>query len=787
MFQASGQDLIARTTSLEVRFDAASGAIRRIENLRTRQVLTDCTDAAPWRLIPQGTAWGPVVAESPAVPEQITPAGFTYECADESLRLQWSTSEPGMTVTVVVTAEQDDRLALRPRVEVDAQTLPPVEFTYPVVSRPVRLSNDGQDDYLLFPSHTGMVVRSPQTRDVLDACYPDGYSGCSVQVTAYYQDRRGGFYLAAHDTQSTWKNFHFSDAEWSMRHEAWDLAVGRHMALGYPVVLAALTVGDWYEAADIYREWALRETPWCQALASAPERADQGVVQRSECPWLFDDVGLAVWGGPSSLDWSPWYKFFADVAGTPLHITSGWDWPATRPNSVGKEGWLPPQLHPANVDAWRVHYVTPYMNDIFISSHAEGFLEKWEPALLYPYSDFTWSRFARRTTPNSPGLVKLDPRVTTNTDFFACPAADVFRELHAWRDAGLMEHPALAGVCYDISSGNPMLWSRCWRTEHGHPAGRGREIITAYNDMNKASKAEARRRTGRYLVQGVEVIIENIIDSIDFYVARAGAGPLGALEAWVPQTELPPGQGREFVPLFDAIYHDVGPVRQDGWLTVDTEVGELFYWAAARIVLRWGAMLSLHYANNPPEQLPDGYETRTAELVDWDGSLIRFDKLPGLDQAKADFAGRLAQVRTALGPGYLSRGVLVRPVEPTENPVLSMDYRRSSAQAPRLRMAGQWEVPQIVHGAWRNAAGDIALYYANVGAGPVTVTLDRDLTGLWEVDPAGRRVRVTDDSGSRETGRVGADGRLSLTLPVTGRQVALVELLDDKEGSHHES
>jgi len=776
MFQAGEQDLVARTDSLEIRFETATGAISRVENLRTGQVLTDAAGSPPWRMVPQGTAWGPVTG-TPAVADEVTPAGFSFHLSESALQLHWATTEPGLSVSVLVTDDEDGRIALWPAVDVARGALPPAELTYPILAQPACLAAEGQDDYLLFPAHTGILVRSPQSRQPLDACYPDGYSGCPTQVSAYYQAGTGGFYLATHDTHSTWKNFRFSAAEWHVRHESWDLGAGQPMTLRYPVVMAALSQGDWYEAASIYRDWALRETPWCQSLATAEEHADVGVVQRAECSWLFDQVGLTVWGGPSSLDWSPWYRFFADTAGTPVHFTSGWDWPATRPNSVGKEGWLPPRLHAANVEAWRGHYVTPYMNDIFISSRAEDFLTRWEPALMYPYADFTWSRFTHRTRPDAPRLIELDPRVTTNTDFFPCPAAEAFAELHAWRDAGLMDHASLAGVCYDISSGNPMLWSRCWRTEHGHSPGRGREIITAYNDMNKRSKAEARRRTGRYLVQGVETIIENIIDSIDFYVARAGAGPLGVLESWLPQPEQPPGQGFEIVPLFDAIYHDVGPVRQDGWFTLGTDVGDLYYWAAARIVLQWGAMLSLHYANNPPERLPARYGAVPAELIDWDGSLVRFDNLPELDQAKADFAGELARARTALGPGYLSRGVLLRPVPPVAAPVITAGYRRSIESAPRLRISGEWDVPQVVHGAWRNADGDVALYYANVAAERLPVTINCDLSGRWDVDPAGRVVRVTDDEGTRNAGKVSADGRLEIELTLPGRRVVLVELL----------
>ena len=58
-----------------------------------------------------------------------------------------------------------------------------------------------------------------------------------------------------------------------------------------------------------------------------------------------------------------WYNFPTGVA--------GWDWPATRPHNVGKEGWFPARFHEANREAWKGHYVTPYMNDLYVANTAD--------------------------------------------------------------------------------------------------------------------------------------------------------------------------------------------------------------------------------------------------------------------------------------------------------------------------------------------------------------------------------------------------------------------------------
>ena len=151
-------------------------------------------------------------------------------------------------------------------------------------------------------------------------------------------------------------------------------------------------------------------------------------------------------------------------------------------------------------------------------------------------------------------------------DFYLCPATEAQQRLHAWRDTELVRGNALDGACYDISSGNPYRLSRCLRTEHGHSPGRGRTIIEAYDRVNRLSKQAVAKATGRHRA-GVETIIENVGGSVDFYVSRACSGPLGVHEAWTSGRRIP-RRGRELIPLYQAVYHDVGPVHEDGWLTL---------------------------------------------------------------------------------------------------------------------------------------------------------------------------------------------------------------------------
>jgi hypothetical protein len=779
LFRCADGDLIAADDGFETIFDGATGALRTVRNRVSGQALVDvgAGDGAalvPWRLTLQGALWHvPEHVTSRFTVPSVEPAGFSFSIAadGESAVLSWTTTDPGIGVEVEARGATGGGLELWPRVTVAEGTVAPLKLMYPVLV-PQPLSADEAGDVLLFPAQSGYLVRRPLAGPPLSTFYPDGYDGCSLQMMAYYAEGVGGFYLACHDPHSTVKALRFSASEAGFEHDAWDLRSGAAMDLDYPVVLAPLTAGHWFEAVERYRAWVLPNAPW--AHGGVPNVARENADDRR---WLFEEVGLSIWGTPSSLDWSPWYRFYAEVAGTPLHISAGWDWPASHPHSVGRDGWFPAQLHPANVEAWEGHHVTPYMNDLFISDRVERFAEDWEPNLLYPHTAFNWGPFSEAR----PGFVDgrapgSDPAVTTNHDMFTCPATEAQRELHAWRDATLVADHGMAGVCYDISSGNPRVGSRCLRTDHGHTPGRGREIIQAYEAVNLRSKELTRSETGRYLVQGVEVIIENVVSSMDFYVARACAGPVGALEAWSFGAIEPPGGSRELVPLFQAVYHDVGPVHEDGWLTLSEEEGDLFYWIAARIVLQWGGLLALHYANNRPERVP-GHDGPAA-LIDWDGARVEFDDdLPDADPGKIAFIRQLAAARTDFAKAYLAYGRMLRPLEVAAETV-ELAYDQRYEALPGVANAGTWPVPEVVHGAWADQEGSVGIVLTNVrGDAAVDVHLVADAAD-WGIDLAGRTVRRRDagDEASVELAPVPASGLLDVIVSLPPRSVTLVEL-----------
>ncbi len=146
---------------------------------------------------------------------------------------------------------------------------------YPVVLAPRQLGPQWEDDRLLAPGNTfdGELRRSqgPGTP------FPGGnkalYPGpAQVQFLAYF-DETAGLYMAAYDNGGDPKRLGFlstaAGVDLSLQHEAWT-STRTNWSMPYDVVLGTFH-GDWHAAADIYKQWALRQ-PWCSRKLT--ERSD---------------------------------------------------------------------------------------------------------------------------------------------------------------------------------------------------------------------------------------------------------------------------------------------------------------------------------------------------------------------------------------------------------------------------------------------------------------------------------------------------------------------------------
>ncbi|MGH2685551.1 MAG: hypothetical protein ACRDJP_08810, partial [Actinomycetota bacterium] len=421
-----------------------------------------------------------------------------------------------------------------------------------------------------------------------------------------------------------------------------------------------------------------------------------------------------------------------------------------------------------------------YQNDLWVSYQSEGFATYWEPHLMGPLNEFPNPISAMSNPP--PGTYKggtPDPRDLGDVWYFLCPVTEPQKALHIWRDKTLAEDSPVHGTIYDVSFGNPAQWMFCNRGQHGHTPGWGRWMIHHFNENARLSKDAMTDAIGRYAAQGTECVIENIIDVVDFFQSRAVAGPQTTFEGR-PQTggppfELPPGQGVEVVPFFEAVYHDHGPVIEDGWGQLSPEFGEIFYWIASRVVTQFGGVFELNYEFGWPEKLPDWDGTPPATFIPYDGAYWEAIEPPALDPAKAAFLAEVATARVGFGNPWLGYGRIVRPPG-TPSDKVTLDYFHSYDWLNYTEeRRGTWDVFQLMEAAWMDPDDRLGLFFVNVDKDQdFQLQVNVDATERWGADYRGRKLVMSTSDGSRDIGRVGRDNRIRFSLTLPPRQITLI-------------
>ncbi len=182
------------------------------------------------------------------------------------------------TVTTSIGGLAHWRIAVDNRTQYGVRSL-----AYPVVAARPMLGDSDEDDYYCSGRGFGLLVRQPASsaarRDCLDSpikgstdpeepttdCFPPQYPGPVVAQMQCYYDGTAGLYMAAYDGGGSVKVFDYcrkddGPLDLSIVHHH-DERPGLSFELPYDTVTGVFH-GDWYDGADIYRQWAWRQS-WC--------------------------------------------------------------------------------------------------------------------------------------------------------------------------------------------------------------------------------------------------------------------------------------------------------------------------------------------------------------------------------------------------------------------------------------------------------------------------------------------------------------------------------------------
>lgn len=351
--------------------------------------------------------------------------------------------------------------------------------------------------------------------------YP-GYA--SFQMCSLYHTDRAGFYYAAYDGAGYYKRFCFGPNEDGrsldlyLTHypEGQGLPGGRYIS-PFPVVIGTFK-GDWLTAAEIYRQWAVKQI-WCSRGTRE---------QRSDVPQWHKD--LAVWEFQTGNSYALMHQFRA-LLGLPFANHWNYIWKDKSQGDRGSPDLFPPKGGEAQMREETAKlkqagiYTVPYFLgsalDVKSPQYAEWGMEKF-------LTRGGESHYALGDS-NSPYIWIYSEDLK-----FAWPCI----HLDAWPDKAVevirhMMELGSGGVYLDTTTGNAY---QCFSKDHGHSVGGGNYWAQGNRKYMKRIRDVIKKINPDAIMTG-ENPCEFYNDLIDGYLLYVSHFPT-------------------HVPAFQAIYHD---------------------------------------------------------------------------------------------------------------------------------------------------------------------------------------------------------------------------------------
>ena len=339
----------------------------------------------------------------------------------------------------------------------------------------------GTDPVVLFPRGPGELQHDVWHRSFsYGGLYPSGWTSMQF-MAAYDQTTHRGLYWALHDPVGSTKDLACtSDRQKTTLRLTADHPVPNMRQVGNRFELSGAAVwqaysGDWFDAAQIYRQWVRRDARWFPTLS--PEgRDDTPLWMRELCAWAQTGgearqcvepvVQFAQFlGVPAGFHWYSWHAIPFDN-----------DYPHYFPTTAGfSEGVA--RLQQSQV------YVMPYINGRLWDTRDRG------------VEDFEFTARARAAaTKNEQGEPITEMYGSKESDGSSvrlavmCPATATWQAQMQAVVSRLFGEYRVAGVYIDqIAAASPAL---CLDPQHGHPLGGGSWWNTGYWQMLERIRQE---------------------------------------------------------------------------------------------------------------------------------------------------------------------------------------------------------------------------------------------------------------------------------------------------------
>lgn len=191
-----------------------------------------------------------------------------------------------LDVWVEVNLKADDKFA-RFRVGFNNRSKKYTVFYHygPFVEAIFPKDNNTKKDFFASPVYTGRLINDPVKNGILgkEKRFQPNRSGHSMQFDAYYHDDNG-LYMGCFDGEQNIKRYYMKASSdglsWAIVNVPNNMKiVPQKWQTPYDIVLRCFK-GDWYDASQIYRKWALRQS-WT---------SEKALTKRDSIPKWFKEI-----------------------------------------------------------------------------------------------------------------------------------------------------------------------------------------------------------------------------------------------------------------------------------------------------------------------------------------------------------------------------------------------------------------------------------------------------------------------------------------------------------------
>ena len=589
-----------------------------------------------------------------------------------------------VTLTITV-SEHDDKTRFRLRLR-NGAGLRIVDVQYPFVVCPYSLGGEPKSETAVVPWGFGQIIRSPTYSSLgpddaltwrissVNGSIPHYPGGHFAQFLAYHNNR-AGILLSTEDTEGRIKLFQMRHRDPGIRlgvaHVGdWPCSEGGERTIEYDTAVTVFE-GDWYDAAERYREWSLRQH-WAVPLTSrtdVPEWLLESPVHVTIRPQGIEDMG-PVKPVEEFLPYEkclPLLEGIAEKVDAPLvAVIMGWErggswvYPDCFPPIGGDES-LKRFATACREKGWRV------------GSFCNG--TRW--VLRHRWNDYDgWDHFRERhgieSVCREADLSPWRNDWVWRQSMLGCSASSMTREIATDFVQRLLDWGLESIQFFDQNCGASTF--ACFSEDHGHPSIPGKWMSDAMESLVGDFRKAAEEAGEPEVIQSVEMCCNEFALQL-FQQSDSRVRP--------PGHDVKSG---EVVPLYQFLFHEC--IIMHGMMSPGPEP---FHVEIANA------------ANGVYGEIPGGVLTGYGTLLDKDTyNWAEWDPRVGDSERGLQMIKSVVKMRHGPGREFLVYGRMQKPSVDFTTDTIEWEYEGK-----------RHKIPAVFYTAWTNVTGRFAVVAAN--------------------------------------------------------------------------